>query len=285
MPIFLTPSAAYGCINLLSTIERQKLNSQQLISLNFGPVSTSIIVDHAESLNWVSVDAKGRFIVTERGRTCLSLSHTKNQLRFLLKDYFLNRRDPWLQLARRGRLHVLLQSPPEILQLFHEAGLAEGSDQETIEFWDGLAALLRSERDKNNLETGRIGEKLTVFFESKRTGIEPKWMALESNHYGYDVLTCVSKVDKRPLKIETKCSFASVSNAKFHLTKFEWQTAERSNNYNFHIWAVSEKSTLLAVLSVAEIMPHIPVDQNGGSWETVEIPFRLFDFVSIPIQR
>jgi len=282
MAIFLTPSAAYGCINLLSIVEQQELDSQQLVSLNFGPVSTRTIVDHAASLDWVSVNAKGCFVVTERGKVCLNLSHTKSQLRFLLKEYFLKRSDPWLQLAKRGRLHALLQSPPEILQLFHEAGLADDLDRETIDFWDGLAAMLRSEEDKKNLETGRIGEKLSVLFESKRTGFEPKWMALESNQYGYDVLTRVSSANEMPLKIETKCSLASVSSAKFHLTKFEWQTAERSNNYNFHIWSVSEQAAMLAILTVAEVAPHIPINQNGGFWETVEIPFGLFDFNPIP---
>jgi hypothetical protein len=283
MSVFLTPSAAYGCINLLSIVEQQELNDQQLTLLNFGPVSTAGIIDYADSLDWVSVDAKGFFVVTERGKSCLSLPDTKSQLRFLLKDYFLNRRDPWLQLARRGRLHVLLQSPPEILQLFHEAELAINTDQETINFWDELAALLRGEKDKKNSDTGRMGERLTMLFETERTGFEPKWMALESNQYGYDVLTRNSNADETPLKIETKCSLASVSLAKFHLTRFEWQTAERSNNYNFHIWATSEKTMRLAILTVAEVARHIPINQNGGSWEPVEIPYELFDFQSIPI--
>jgi hypothetical protein len=284
MAVLLTPSAAYGCISLLTIVERQKIDQQHLVTLNFGPIATRTIVEHAKALDWVSVNTEGYFFVTERGRLCLQLSQTKRQLRLLLKEYFLRRRDPWLQLAKRGRMHVLLQSPPEILQLFHEAGLAGDVDQETIEFWDDLASLTRKEGDKKNTETGRVGERMSVQFEHERTGFEPKWMALESNHYGYDILTRVSDSNETPLKIETKCSLASVSRAKFHLTKFEWQTAERSNNYSFHIWSVSEKATMLAVLNVAQVAPHIPKNQHGGLWETVEIPFRLFDFVSIPVQ-
>lgn len=284
MSIFLTPSAAYGCINLLSLVEQQELSGQQLVLLNLGPVSTVEIIEHAASLEWVAVGPKGFFAITERGKTCLSLPHVKSQLRFLLKEYFISRRDPWLQLARRGRLHVLLQSPPEILQLFHEAGLASGVDQETIDFWDELAALLRGEKDKRNAETGRLGEKLTMLFEARRTGLEPRWMALESNQYGYDVLSHISNTDDTPLKIETKCSIASVPSAKFHLTRFEWQIAEHSNNYNFHVWAASENSIMLAVLTVAEVAPHIPTNQNGGSWETVEIPYDLFEFQTVPIE-
>jgi len=284
MAVLLTPSAAYGCINLLTIVERQKIDRQHLVTLNFGPIATRTIVEHVQALDWVAVNSEGCFIVTERGRLCLQLSQTKNQLRLLLKEYFSSRRDPWLQLARRGRMHVLLQSPPEILQLLHEAGLADDVDEETIEFWDDLATLTRNEGDKKNVETGRVGERMSVQFEHKRTGYEPRWMALESNHYGYDVLTRVSNSNETPLKIETKCSLATVSHAKFHITKFEWQTAEQSNNYNFHIWSVSEKATMLAVLNVAQVAPHIPINQHGGLWETVEIPFRLFDFASIPVQ-
>ena len=279
---FLTPSAAYGCINLLSLVEQQELNGQQLVLLNFGPVSSAEVIGHVTSLEWIYLRSDSSFAITERGKMCLALPHMKSQLRFLLRDYFLGRHDPWLQLARRGRLHVLIQSPPEILQLFHEAGLASGTDQDTIDFWDELAALLRGERDKKNADTGRLGEKLTMLFEAKRTGFEPKWMALESNQHGYDVLTRISNTNDTPLKIETKCSLAPVSRASFHLTRFEWQTAENSNNYNFHVWATFEKSFKLAVLTVAEVEPHIPVNQNGGAWETVEIPYALFEFQTMP---
>ena len=201
----------------------------------------------------------------------------RSQLRFLLSDYFAIRRDPWLQLARRGRLHVLLQAPAEISQLLHEAGLANEFDQEVIDFWDELAALLHNEKDKNQLEIGRAGERLSVRFETNRTGIEPKWVALDSNQYGYDVLTRVSDTDETPLKIETKCSSTSISSAKFHLTRFEWETAERSNNYQFHIWALGKSTQMLANLTVVDVSPHIPINQNQGSWENVEIPFGIFE--------
>ena len=283
MSIFLTPSAAYGCFNLLPILEQQNLKSQELASLNFGPIKTAKIIDHAVSLDWIKENDNGFVTLTEHGKFCHSLSDTKRKLRYLLKNYFLRRHDPWLQLAKRGRSHVLLHAPPEILQLFHEAELAIHSDQDTINFWDELAALMREGKNKKNLETGRIGERLTILFETQRTGFVPDWMALESNDYGYDVLTRHSKADKTPLKIETKCSLSPISSAKFHLTRFEWKTAERSKNYNFHIWDASEKIKKLAILTVSEVARHIPMNQNGGSWEIVEIPFNLFDFQSTPI--
>ena len=276
----LTPSVAYGCIHLLSVLEQQELYSLELTSLELGPIPTEIIIEHAQFLDWISIDLRGIFIITEHGKKCQALPHTKVQLRFLLKEYFARRHDPWLQLAKMGRGPVLMQSPPEILQLFHEAGLAEDLDQNTIDFWDELAALVRSQTDTKNLKTGRIGEKMSMIFETNRTGYEPKWAAIESNSYGYDVLTRVSSTDGTHLKIEVKCSLENIASARFHLTKFEWQVAERSNNYNFHIWSVSENTPSLAVLTVAQVEPHIPINQNGGLWETVEIPFKLFKFAS-----
>jgi len=284
MSVSMTPSIAYGCINLLSIVVQQELSSQQLMLLKFGPVSSVEVIDHAASLKWISMGPGGIVTISERGKQCLNLPHVESQLRFLLREYFLCRRDPWLQLASRGRSHVLLQSPPEIQQLFHEAGLAGGVDLETIDFWDELAALLRGEKDKRHAEIGRLGENLTMLFEKNRTGLNARWMALESNHYGYDVLSHVSNGDQNPLKIEVKCSMASISTAKFHLTRFEWQTAVHSNSYKFHIWATSKHSIRLAALTVAEVAAHIPIDQNGGSWETVEVPYDLFEFQDIPVE-
>jgi hypothetical protein len=63
--------------------------------------------------------------------------------------------------------------------------------------------------------------------------------------------------------------------ASFFLTKFEWETAERSNNYQFHLWSLVGNEAQLAVLTEEDITPHIPIKQNQGVWEDVSISFGI----------
>jgi len=54
------------------------------------------------------------------------------------------------------------------------------------------------------------------------------------------------------------------------LTRNEWEAANRYGEvYRFHVWAWPSK--VLIERTVAEIAPHIPLDQGCGSWTAVEI--------------
>jgi hypothetical protein len=276
MKTLLTPSAAYGCIDLLKAIDRQSLNTQQILTLILGACQTQEILQQTHNLNLIAENNDGTFRVTEKGKACLEKQETVSQLRYLLNDYLSKQDDPWLQLARRGRLNVLLKAPPAITQLLHEAELADGDDDETVNFWDELAERLRADRNKENVATGRIGEKLTMKLEAQRTGQKPEWMALNGNHFGYDVLSRISATDGTLLKIEVKCSLNNLLRASFHVTRHEWHTAEMSNYYQFHLWSLQGGLKQLAVLHASVIAPHIPVNRNSGIWESVEIPFAAF---------
>ena len=61
--------------------------------------------------------------------------------------------------------------------------------------------------------------------------------------------------------------------AKIHITRNEWETAQSSLNYIFHVWHLSGENQLF-VLSVSDIEKHIPTNNLAGEWETVEIPCR-----------
>ena len=49
-----------------------------------------------------------------------------------------------------------------VAQVFVEAGLANGFDDDVVAFWDELAARARGLRDVKLSEFGREGEKLTI---------------------------------------------------------------------------------------------------------------------------
>ena len=271
----LTPSSAYGCIDLISFVSKNKVALSNLNDLRFGPVSTRLILDSALAVNWIEVCKYDLLELTERGTECLNVGPTISQLRMLLLDYALTCQSPWVQLARHGRKEVLLNAPASISQLFWEAELANGQDDDVVSFWDRLAFNVRQKQGERLTALGRIGEKLSMEFEYRRTNAEPKWMALESNKFGYDLLSKVSANDNRLLKIEVKYSERPTSQAEFYLTRHEWETAVNSDLYVFHLWSSYNNKVSIATFDIWELVQHLPRDCGSGEWLNTKIPFDI----------
>ncbi|MCX7185108.1 MAG: DUF3883 domain-containing protein [Nitrosospira sp.] len=167
-------------------------------------------------------------------------------------------------------------APPGVRQIIVDAGLAHGDDEETVKFWDMLAARARGLRDSRLSDIGRQGERLTVEHERKRTGIAPKWIALESNSDGYDILSRVIDRASGLLTIEVKTTTVPGLSGYFHVTRKEWEVATLSLNHRFHLWDISSHNPQLAVLDVEAVASHISNDLGDGLWESVKIPFSTF---------
>ena len=164
----------------------------------------------------------------------------------------------------------------ELAQVFVEAGLAHGITDEVVAFWDVMAALARGQKNSRLSEIGRQGERLSIAHEHIRTGRTPKWVAIDNNEDGYDVLSIVEPDDARPLSIEVKASTMGLSGS-LHLTRNEWERSQEVENHTFHLWAMKSKSqNALAVIVPTELQNHVPTDSGSGSWEEVEIPFSVF---------
>jgi len=272
----LSPGVAFGCIELLAVINRNELTPSGVHSLSLGSVSSSSIYQACHDLSWLEVREDGLLAVTDRGERAAQAGSPQAGLRVMLNDYIEIDQPPWLQLVPYGRRETLLQAPPSIRQVFVEAGLAYGDDDETVHFWDALAARARGMRDGVLTEIGRQGERHTLRYERNRTGFEPKWVALESSSDGYDVLSRNSMSDSRRLTIEVKASERRVEHASFYLTRNEWETATSSLSHQFHLWSLTPKAVLLAVVHVDEIDAHVAKDCGAGIWQSVLIPFQSF---------
>jgi hypothetical protein len=123
---------------------------------------------------------------------------------------------------------------------------------------------------------GRQGERLTLAHEQARTGHTPRWVAIDNNEDGYDILSVVESDDLRPLSVEVKSSTQGLAGSLF-LSRNEWDRAIEASNHTFHLWNIRPTfPPSLAVLSVSEIEGHIPLDRSDGSWVSVEIPFKAF---------
>lgn len=278
----MSPSVAFGCIELLSVAERYPLIPGAVHTLSLGAVPSQDILDAALDIRWLSVSADGFLKPTPRGERALAATSSRAKLRVLVLDHIDARYPPWLQLASSGRREVLMHAPKELRQIFVEAGLAYDGDAETVAFWDDLASRARGARDEALTEIGRTGERLTVEYEKCRTGADPKWVALDSNSDGYDVLSRLDMGDSRRLVIEVKTSTQGLA-GYFHVSRNEWEVAEDALFHSFHLWDISNETPRLAVLDPDEVREHAPRDGGMGSWQSVRIPFAVFGGAFRPV--
>ena len=235
------------------------------------------VVETAQALNWLSAGEHGHAELTPCGTRLLSIAGYEAQLRQALLDYVDIEHPSWVQNASFGRRRVIGFADSQVAQVFVEAGLADGIADDVVAFWDAMAARARGQRDDRLSQIGRLGERLTIAFEARRTGKMPTWVAIDNNADGYDVLSVMDSSDTRQLTIEVKTSTQGAAGF-IMLTRNEWQMALESNFHVFHLWNVSDASRpKLAIVSNDLILEHMPQDQGLGQWDSTKVPFSAFE--------
>lgn len=276
--IGFSPGVIQSCFELLRIASRNSLSFTELLaSFSYiGSLPTAKVMSTAQGMRWLYANNEGIATITSSGFRLLNLSSYQPMLRQALLDYVKIERPPWMQNATYGRSRVIHFAGTEIAQVFVEAGLAYGIDDDVVSFWDSIAALARGQQNSRLSEIGREGEKLTIAHEEMRTGRIPKWVAIDNNEDGYDILSIVELDDARPLSIEVKASTMGLAGS-LHLTRNEWERSLDVENHIFHLWAITSKGkNALAVVRPDEMQNHIPTNSGSGSWQLVEIPFSVF---------
>jgi hypothetical protein len=276
--IAFSPGLAQGCFELLAITTRQQLTFIEIKSsfAYLGSLPSQDVVETAQRLNWLHAGEQGHAEVTPWGARLLAVTGYEAQLRQALLDYIDIEHPSWVQNASFGRSRVVSFAGSQIAQVFAEAGLADGTNDSIVAFWDALAARARGQRDDKLTEIGRIGERLTIEFETRRTGRPPAWTAIDNNADGYDVLSVVDASDFKRLTIEVKTSTQGTSGFAM-LTRNEWDMAIDSDAHVFHLWNLRDRSQpQLAVISNESMLAHMPVDQGRGAWDCTRIPFSSF---------
>lgn len=279
-----SPGLAQGCFELLVLAKKHPNPAPYFLSAfsQFGAIPSEKIFSTAQAMRWVHIDEQGNLAPTIEGERLLTTSGYAALLRRMLLDFIDIERPSWIQNALSGRAKVLSFAGAEIGQVFVEANLADGIDADTVSFWDTLAARARGLRDERQNQVGRLGERLTLDYETQRTGKSAKWISIESNDDGYDVLSIVSSEDARKLSIEVKASTMGL-HGSFYLTANEWERAQETPTHAFHLWDVARTPASLCVLNVDAVVQHVPSNLGQGAWQTVQIPFRAFkEGFSIP---
>jgi len=285
----LSPGILYATFQAMELIAQRAMTPPEFrASFPFiEPVSSQLALELAEGLVWSQVSTTGLLELTVSGQRVLSLGTSILRSRRAIEDYVRIHRPAWASASISGRQKLRNYLDSATSQVFIEAGLFEKADQSIIDFWDRLAADSRGIRDNHNVEIGRKGEQLSLAFERQRTGVDPKWVALESNEDGYDVLSVVDRTDKRLLSIEVKTTAAGLASLAY-FTRNEWETASVRNQHCFHFWDVSKFPVYrLAVLEIREVEPHIALDRGDGLWNSLTVPLRVFqsrfETVQLPI--
>lgn len=180
----------------------------------------------------------------------------------------------WLKTITLGRQKFVQKLDRDAASCFRCARLLDDPpSDEVVDWWDRLQSMARRLADQARLEQGREAEKLSLLHEEMRLrslGINkpPKWMSIEDNTVGYDILS----YDPGPVEpvarlIEVK---SYKGNGRFFLSRGEWETARKFGSaYSFHVWDLTNKR--LSLKSVAEVDRSIPIDNPGGWWDVAII--------------
>lgn len=273
-----SPGLAQSAFDLLRLIGRQGLTIPALLEglRRIGGMPSQVVLEVTQTLNWVTLGDGGRLLAAQRGVRLLEDGCYASMLRRALLDYADILSPPWLQNASYGRMRVMSFAAIGIRQIMVEAGVAEGIQDDVVAFWDELATLARGRRDERLSAIGRHGERLTLAHEAERTGRVPRWVAIDNNADGFDVLSVYAPDNGAQLAIEVKTTSIGLAGSMF-LTRAEWETATESSAYLFHLWDISRVSEpRLATISVDDMSCHIPKDLGEGRWGNVEVPFSVF---------
>jgi hypothetical protein len=161
--------------------------------------------------------------------------------------------------------------------VFRESRLLdEPPTSEDVRWWDILSTHVRLNRSDEALLRSREAERLSLEREAeelKAMGITmvPKWVAIDDNTVGYDVLSYrYLHGSLANLLIEVKSTVASPS--RFIVSRNEWNVADQAGDaYVFHIWDMTKEPPILHIRTVEQVRPHIPHDNEKGKWKDAEI--------------
>ena len=241
-----------------------------------------VVLESAINFGWLTYDIKNNLCLAE-SLLSIDLEEETQLQRELLLLYITNVEPIWIRYLSKGIYHAEDRiSGEDVKQIFRELGLfpnSKNTTKDVVSWWSKIRALSLSQKDQRLSKIGYEGELLSLEFEKKRTGKNPEYKALQSDEFGYDILSIVSKSNLGPLHIEVKSSEKGAQRGSMFLTRNEFDKCIKyGDNYQFHLWDLSLATPRILILPGKEIIPHIPIDSGNGIWKIAEIKFRDFDW-------
>lgn len=220
------------------------------------------------------LDFPGGLSLLQKLDPSLDWQLTQDRLRLFVFEWVKMIQPPWLRLVPYGRGKLRGALHDDQTQCFRQAGLFdEMPDADALDWWDRLADLMRSATDSERMKRARHAERLSLKFEIDRlkhldVSQRPRWVALEDNSLGYDILSydldSEGRVVTRLVEVKSKLS------DEIFITRNEWENASGAAQRSvIHVWDLPEER--LREYRVYEVAPHIPLDQGDGAWQDVRI--------------
>lgn len=270
----------YRSWDLLRLLAKESLSEQSLTNSleTYQDVKLGNLIALVINTGWVWKDASGLLQISTSGKLLLEESNDRRRLQSQVMRLLELSNSPWKSVMLQGMLAFRKYAPGNVTQCFRDAGFFDESDSVSISLWDEARAMSRADRDLANMVTGREGERLSIQYEVARTGKIPKWISLEVEGAGYDLLSFVEAESDEILLIEVKASRMPVEAAQFYISKHEWVVLSSATRAEVHLWCISADSVSVACLTMETLVTHIPLDRGEGKWDILKCPFSSFNF-------
>jgi hypothetical protein len=264
---------------MLNLIKQYQINQPNVLLekiQNIEGTKIDDILDTACQCQWIDI-SDNTISLTQKGEL-YSEQFSIETKREMISDFIKHTSPSWGFLIPRGRMECIHYMPMDVHACFFAAKLLEKlPSDDTILWWDNQSLNIQKKKELTNLSRGRTGEKLTLFYEKGRTGLDAQWKSIESNLLGYDILSRVDRSDDTPMLIEVKSSENTIKYASAFISRHEWDIAMQSKYYLFYFWLLEKPYPRIAIVYPDNVKKHIPEDQGCGKWRTTEIHFELFE--------
>lgn len=266
------PLLSVGALEALRTLRSRRSESPELALQDLASLIRRIDVD-AAGLEFASSLALDNLVPPEAPHLVPHLFFRVCIYQILIKADIR-----WARVITLGRERFVYTLDRDEQQCFRAAKLMDDPpDDETVNWWDDLSTFMRRQTEGQKQARSRVAERLTIEHETTRLqrlglSVKPRWIAIEDNTAGYDVLS-YEPGPKGPVSrlIEVKSSVASP--LRFYVSRNEWDKASSVGiAYLFHVWDMSPENPRLYIRTVDQVQPHIPLDQEKGKWSSAVIP-------------
>lgn len=266
----------YRIGDLIEQIEDNSFTMAELFGQHnkYKGVEVQSIMDLSFKCEWLTKN-KDKIHVTSAGFEIVSNSDPEARLQAQIRSMMQYTCPKWVSAFPRGRKAFALYAPQEAVQCFSEAGILESLDLEIIEWWDMIAGLQRHKGQSGLIQTGRYGEKWSFRYEECRIGRKPTWTAVQTGDIGYDILSWARSDLIDRLLIEVKATQYGWNEARFHITRYEWDILKDEPRAVIHLWSFAKRSPEMAVVQVEALTEQCPSDGEEGKWESFVCPFNI----------
>lgn len=227
--------------------------------------------------NSTGLDFRGGLSLLGKLDSSIDWQLTEEHLRLFVFEWVKLVEPGWLRFVPYGREKLRGALSDDQAQCFRDAGLfSQTPDDDALAWWDRLAALTRGQADAERMKRARHAERLSLQYERDRLqslGIPqaPRWVALEDNSLGYDILSY--DIDFEGFIIARLIEVKSRLTDFIFISRNEWENASGAPQQSIiHVWDLPEER--LREYRVPEVAPHIPIDQGNGIWQDVQIALR-----------